>query len=137
MVRGKDAKMVFQRAFTRPPRLLFTNPVAFMFSLYYGYIYSEYLDGILAFPTHDEIPGIVFVFVIAIPLLYGSPPWSHESLPSYGWPHATIPLGYLGLGLGFLSASAVATYSQDRIYRFLSYKNGDKGQPEYRVSWIL
>jgi hypothetical protein len=40
MVSGKDAKAVFQQAFSRPPRLLLFNPVALLFSLYYGYIYG-------------------------------------------------------------------------------------------------
>lgn len=42
MVSVDEAKQVFGRAFSRPPRLLFTNPVCFLFSLYYSYIYGEY-----------------------------------------------------------------------------------------------
>lgn len=42
MVSSSDAREVFGRAFSRPPRLLFTNPVAFMFSAYYAYIYGEH-----------------------------------------------------------------------------------------------
>jgi DHA1 family multidrug resistance protein-like MFS transporter len=41
MVSGDDAKQVFGRAFSRPPRLLFTNPVCAIFSAYYAYIYGE------------------------------------------------------------------------------------------------
>lgn len=41
MVSKEDAKAVYGRAFSRPPRLLFTNPVAFAFSLYYAYVYGK------------------------------------------------------------------------------------------------
>ena len=41
MVSAEDAKRVFGKAFSRPPRLLFTNPVCLMFSLYYAYIYGK------------------------------------------------------------------------------------------------
>ena len=36
-------------------------------------------------------------------------------------------------GIGALGAAAVAALYQDRIYKHLSKRNGDKGQPEYRV----
>ena len=42
MVSTAEAKQVFGRAFSRPPRLLFTNPVCFLFSAYYSYIYGMY-----------------------------------------------------------------------------------------------
>ena len=41
MVSREDAKVVFGQAFSRPPRLLFGNPVAFIFSAYYAYIFGE------------------------------------------------------------------------------------------------
>lgn len=39
MVSRDDAKEVFIKAFSRPPRLLLGNPVCLMFSMYYAYIY--------------------------------------------------------------------------------------------------
>jgi DHA1 family multidrug resistance protein-like MFS transporter len=50
MVSVEEARAVFGKAFSRPPRLLFGNPVAFLFSAYYAYIYgrsytSTYLAG--------------------------------------------------------------------------------------------
>ena len=38
-----------------------------------------------------------------------------------------------GSGIGALGAAAIAALYQDRIYKHLSKRNGDKGQPEYRV----
>jgi hypothetical protein len=37
-------------------------------------------------------------------------------------------------GLGFFTAAFIASNSQDKIYGYLSRRNGDNGQPEYRVS---
>jgi hypothetical protein len=37
-------------------------------------------------------------------------------------------------GVGSLSAAAIAALFQDRIYKRLSRRKGDQGQPEYRVS---
>ena len=55
MVSRDEARQVFGRAFSRPPRLLFTNPVCLIFSLYYAYIYG-------ASPRaehHGPTPGVV------------------------------------------------------------------------------
>ncbi|WVQ64792.1 uncharacterized protein L199_002961 [Kwoniella botswanensis] len=116
MVSKSEMLSVYGKAFSRPPRLLFTNPVAFAFSMYYAYLY-----------------GLIYLFLTTIPLLFGSPPFSQNDLFSYGWPQGTLPLSYLGLGLGFCSAAIVAANCQDRIYKYLSKRNGDKGQPEYRL----
>lgn len=53
MVSGDDAKQVFGRAFSRPPRLLFTNPVCAIFSAYYAYIYGE---ARVTAHSHHEVP---------------------------------------------------------------------------------
>ncbi|RXK41266.1 hypothetical protein M231_01416 [Tremella mesenterica] len=116
MVSRQDAKTVFGRAFSRPPRLLFGNPVCFIFSAYYAYIYA-----------------IIYVFLVSVPLLYGSPPFSRPGLFSYQWPQYTLSLAYLGLAVGFAIAVVVASNAQDRIYKYLSKKNGIGGQPEYRL----
>lgn len=36
-------------------------------------------------------------------------------------------------GVGFFSAAYVASQTQDRVYKYLCEKNGDKGRPEYRL----
>lgn len=40
MVSRDEARSAFGRAFSRPPRLLFGNPVALIFSVYYAYVYG-------------------------------------------------------------------------------------------------
>lgn len=117
MVSSEQARAVFGRAFSRPPRLLFTNPVAFIFSAYYAYIY-----------------GIIYLFLVTVPLLFGAAPFKYPGLFSYEWPQNTLSLSYLGLAVGFLTSATLAATTQDRIYRYLSTKYKDDGQPEYRVS---
>lgn len=108
---------VFKLAFIRPFKLLFTNAIALSFSTYYAYIY-----------------GIVYIFIICIPLLYGRPPFSEpDVLFAYQWPTAVMALGYVGITIGFFSSASLAALLQDRIYRKLCQRNGDNGQPEYRL----
>lgn len=42
MVSQSEAKAVFRRAFSRPPRLFLFNPVCTIFAIYYAYIYGTW-----------------------------------------------------------------------------------------------
>lgn len=44
---------------------------------------------------------------------------------------------YQFTGFGFLSAATTAANLQNRIYAYLCTRNGDSGQPEYRVNPTL
>ncbi|OCF30330.1 hypothetical protein I316_08034 [Kwoniella heveanensis BCC8398] len=111
-----EARAVYAKAFSRPPRLLLTNPVAFAFAMYYAYVYA-----------------VIYVFIVNLPLLFGQPPFSHPPLFSFSWPQATLPLAYIPIGMGFFTAVGLAARYQDKIYKYFSKRNGDKGQPEYRL----
>lgn len=115
MVSRAEASDAFYKAFTRPPRLLFGNPVAFLTCVYYSYLYS-----------------IIYMFLIGTPMLFGPPPFKVPGLFSYEWPRGTLALAYVGSAIGFGSAALTAATQQDRIYKYLARKNGDNGQPEYR-----
>jgi DHA1 family multidrug resistance protein-like MFS transporter len=117
MVSRDQARQTFRRAFSRPPRLLFTNPVCALFALYYGYLYA-----------------CIYIFLVTIPLLY-THQTQYPNLFSYEWPQYTAGLAYIGLGIGYLIASVTGSTQQDKIYRRLSARNKDNGQPEYRVSF--
>ncbi|GAA5827948.1 hypothetical protein JCM11251_005660 [Rhodosporidiobolus azoricus] len=109
-----QAKEVFKKAFTRPPRMLM-NPVCTLFSLYYAYVYA-----------------IIYVFLVSLPLLFER----HDTptgIFSYNWPAGTAGLPYIGLGIGFLSSAFTAATFQDRIYKALSKRYGSNGEPEYRL----
>ncbi|GAA5909400.1 hypothetical protein JCM6882_000972 [Rhodosporidiobolus microsporus] len=109
-----QAREVIKRTFTRPPRMLM-NPVCTLFSTYYAYVYS-----------------IIYVFLVSLPLLFDihNPP---TGIFSYNWPAGTAGLPYIGLGIGFLSAAFTAATFQDRIYKALSRRYGNNGEPEYRL----
>lgn len=114
-VSRSEAGDAFSKAATRPPRLLFGNPVALLICIYYAYLYS-----------------IIYVFLVSTPLLFGPPPFKVNNLFSYEWPRGVVALGYVGSAIGFFSAALTAATQQDRIYKYLMRRNEDSGQPEYR-----
>ncbi|TXT08900.1 hypothetical protein VHUM_03028 [Vanrija humicola] len=116
MVSADQAKTAFSSAFSRPPRLLFMNPVASISSVYYAYIFS-----------------ILYLFVVALNKLFGRAPYNDPKLFSYLWPQATVGLSYTGMALGFFAAAMTAALYQDKIYKYMSKRNGDNGRPEYRL----
>ncbi len=98
MVSADDARHVFGRAFSRPPRLLLGNPVAFIVLAYYAYIYGRHRLHKASFVELMESLAIIYVFLVSVPLLFGSPPFSRSGLFSYEWPQSTLSLAYVGMG---------------------------------------
>ena len=120
---SKQAKSKFTLAMTRPFRLLFTNPICAIFSVYLGFVYGE-----------------IFIFLTQHPLLFqrreppiGPPDHDApdvERLPTYGWTPGQAGLSYIGLGIGFIVAMLINAMFQDSIYQRLVASNG-------RVGWFL
>lgn len=93
--------------------------------------------------------ALIYLFLVSIPILYGSQPYTRPTLHTYGWPQATLPLAYLSLGMGYCSAAFFAATFQDRIYKHLAARKARKeagleekelsrdetqrGEPEFRV----
>jgi MFS family permease len=119
LVPGQAAVAKTKLAFSRPFRLLFTNPICASFSLYMGFIY-----------------GIIFLFLTQHPLLFQQRDMAQEDeprpedLPTYGWRPGPASMTYLGLGLGFLTAALINVLLQDAIYHRLTASRG-------RVGWYL
>lgn len=44
------------------------------------------------------ISALIYLFLVSIPLLFGSAPFNRPGLFSYEWPMNTVSLGYVGLG---------------------------------------
>jgi hypothetical protein len=42
--------------------------------------------------------AIIYVFLVSVPLCFGSPPFSKDGLFSYSWPQGTLSLSYVGMG---------------------------------------
>lgn len=111
---SEQAKAKWKQAFSRPFRLLFTNPICAIFSLYLGFCY-----------------GIIFLFLVEQPLLYqrreGREDPSPDKLPTYGWRPGPASLSYAGLGVGFLIAAMLNAFLQDPVYYRLTASSGRVG----------
>ncbi|CAO1618849.1 unnamed protein product [Jaminaea pallidilutea] len=146
---SKEVKTKWKQALSRPFRLLFTNPICAIFSIYLGFCY-----------------GIIFLFLVEHPLLYerrdphffeeerghgfshfsarqgpGSSPGGPgggggggggsgrgSDLPTYGWDPGLAGLTYAGLGIGFLLAAFCGAMLQDPIYQRLTASRGRLGK---------
>lgn len=111
-----EARIKIKQALSRPFRLLFTNPICAIFSVYMGFCY-----------------GIIFLFLTQHPLLFqrrDGPDAPPPKLPTYNWDVGTAGLTYLGLGAGFLVSMSINVFIQDAIYQRLVASNG-------RVGWFL
>ncbi|EPQ27580.1 uncharacterized protein PFL1_04718 [Pseudozyma flocculosa PF-1] len=107
-----EAKAKIKQAQSRPFRLLFTNPICAIFSLYLGFCY-----------------GIVFLFLTQHPLLFQERDADEDlptdaELPTYSWTLGVSGLSYLGLGLGFLASALTNVLVQDNLYRRLVQTDG-------------
>ena len=152
MVSADDARVVFRRAFSRPPRILFGNPVAFMFSAYYAYIYGQpsvfrlQLQLIihsqrLSTSSWSASPCCSDLHRSAVLVCSRTLGRSQRFLSATsGWVSLSLfasdnPCQSSGSAIGFAIAATTAANAQDKIYKYLKKRNGDVGggQPEYRV----
>lgn len=98
---------ILGRALYRPFRLLGTQPIVQVISLYQAYIY-----------------GLMYLLLSTFPGLWTGK--YHESVGIGG-------LNYISLGLGFWLGTQITAPLNDRIYRNLKKKNNNTGRPEFRV----
>ncbi|KAG6916738.1 hypothetical protein DXG01_005558 [Tephrocybe rancida] len=96
---------------TRPVVMLYRSFICFVLSLYMAFLYGIYY---LMFATFSQ--------------------FFHDT---YGFDAGIGGLAYIGLGLGFFSATIFAAKTADRVYKYLSDKNGGKGTPEMRIPSIF
>ncbi|KAJ7368887.1 major facilitator superfamily domain-containing protein [Mycena albidolilacea] len=92
---------------SRPAVLLFCSPVCFLLSLMYG---------------------IYFLMFATFSSLFAG---------TYGFTTGTGGLAYLGLGVGFIAATAFSARSANGVYIHLAKKNGGKGEPEMRIPPLI
>ncbi|PPQ86651.1 hypothetical protein CVT25_006835 [Psilocybe cyanescens] len=91
----------------RPFEMLFRSSVCFILSLYMAFMYGIYY---LMFATFGSLFSTV-----------------------YGFKAGTGGLVYLGLGIGFFSATIFGAKFADKIYKNLGSKNGGICTPEMRI----
>ncbi|KAK7722036.1 hypothetical protein SLS63_009317 [Diaporthe eres] len=95
-------------AVVRPTRMLVTQPIMQLITLYIAYLFGLFYLIISTFPT-------VFSDVY------------HESLSISG-------LNYISLGVGYIVGAQANAHVTDRLYKHLKAKRADnKGLPEFRI----
>ncbi|KAH9899742.1 multidrug resistance protein 4 [Cubamyces lactineus] len=96
---------------TRPFILLTRSIICFLLSAYMALMYGIYYLMFAVFP--DIFTGI------------------------YGFSIGIGGLAYIGLGVGFFSATLFGAYFADQVYAHLVAKNGGKGKPEFRIPALI
>ncbi|ORY65032.1 major facilitator superfamily transporter [Pseudomassariella vexata] len=102
-------------AFTRPFRLLATQIIVQVLSLYMMYLY-----------------GLMYIVLVSFPNL-----WSSPQPRGYGESVGIGGLNYVSLGLGFGLGAQICALLQDRIYAALKRRYKEPGRPEYRVPMMI
>ncbi|OAA44417.1 MFS multidrug transporter [Metarhizium rileyi] len=101
-------------AFTRPFRLLATQPIIQVLSLYVMFLY-----------------GTTYLILSTFPTLFET---------KYGQTPGILGLNYISLGVGFGLGTQVCAPLQDRIYAALKRRyvpDGGPGRPEFRVPMMM
>lgn len=102
---GPTPTQLLKRTAIRPLRILFLSPVAFLLSLYTGFIY-----------------GLIYVLFTTFPEVY---------IGTYGFTTELSGLVYLGLGLGMLISLIFCIFLGDRL--MTNGKTNRSGKPERRL----
>lgn len=105
----KTLSQTLRTSLVRPFRLLATQPIVQVLTLYMAYVY-----------------GILYLMLSTFPTLWTSPQYYDESVGIGG-------LNYISIGLGMLLGTYISAYMNDRVYRRLKHRNGDVGKPEFRL----
>ncbi|EFY87225.1 MFS multidrug transporter [Metarhizium acridum CQMa 102] len=101
-------------AFTRPFRLLATQPIIQVLSLYLMFLY-----------------GMIYLIFSTFPTLFAT---------KYGETPGIIGLNYISVGVGFFLGTQVCAPLQDRVYAALKRRHvpdGGPGRPEFRVPMMI
>ncbi|KAI1380219.1 MFS general substrate transporter [Hypoxylon crocopeplum] len=104
---GKSLFSTIGSAVARPSRMLATQPIVQVISLYMAYLFGLFYLLLSSFPSVWED-------------VY------HESVGIGG-------LNYISLGVGYVVGAQVSAQVNDRIYMRLKNKRGNVGQPEFRI----
>ncbi|KAF9262296.1 MFS general substrate transporter [Marasmius fiardii PR-910] len=92
---------------SRPVMLLCKSFICFILSLYMAFLY-----------------GVYYLMFTTFPALFSN---------VYGFNTGAGGLAYLGLGVGFFISTVFCARFADRVYEYLSQRNGGKGTPEMRM----
>ncbi|CAK4032177.1 related to multidrug resistant [Lecanosticta acicola] len=93
---------------TRAIRILTTQPIVMIMSLYQALVFSSMYSLYSQYST-----------------IWSAPPYEFSTMQ--------IGLAYLGPAIGFCFTAIFIVLFIDRLYRYLAKRHGDEGQPEYRL----
>lgn len=111
VVEGVSDLTLFQKVkqnSTRAVRILLTQPIVAILSLYQAIIFSSLYSLYAQYET-----------------IWSSPP--------YNFTQTQVGLAYLGPGTGFVIMAIISIIFIDKIYNYLSRRNNNDGFPEYRL----
>ncbi|KAF4594382.1 hypothetical protein EYR40_009186 [Pleurotus pulmonarius] len=98
---------IMTKSLTRPFMLFFSEPILQVLGVYMAFIY-----------------GVFYLFLTTMPLVFEG---TYHQRPGIAGLH------YIAIGVGLTGASQFNARAMDRIYAYLTKKNGDNGRPEYRL----
>lgn len=99
------------KAFRRPFRLLFTQPIIIALALYMAYLY-----------------GLMYLMLSTFP-----PLWENV----YGQATGMASLNFISMGLGFFLGTQICAPLNDKIYRRFKKQHNNVGKPEFRVPMMI
>ncbi|KAJ1558237.1 hypothetical protein HK096_002771, partial [Nowakowskiella sp. JEL0078] len=97
----------------RPFRLLATQPIVQVLSLYMSFLYGK---------------RVLYILLSTFPQL-----WSDR----YNEPTDIAGLNYISLGLGMFLGSQITARISDKLYATLKARNNNEGKPEFRVPLMI
>lgn len=106
-----DIHIMLSRYVVRPFRMLFTEPILFLMSLYQGFVY-----------------GLMYLSMTAIPIIFRD---------GYGWKGGNFSLPFLSLFLGCVISSVLGIIIFGRLYGKLLQKSGQAMLPEARLPQMM
>ncbi|KAK2463962.1 hypothetical protein APHAL10511_004013 [Amanita phalloides] len=104
-------KQIFARAMIRPFALLAMEPIIQLIALYMAFAY-----------------GLLYLFLTSMPSIFIDT--YHESVAISG-------LHYFALGIGLYIAAQANARFIDRVYVYLKTRNGNVGEPEFRLPSVF
>lgn len=102
-----SGRKIFRKSLIRPWKLLFSEPIVFLLSLYLAIVY-----------------GTLYLLFSAFPVVYSE---------QRGWSAGLTGLSFLGLMVGFLLALLFTVFIENPRYTRFLHKNGGSAPPEQRL----
>lgn len=95
---------------SRPLKLLFTHPMVFGLGSFMAFTY-----------------GFMYLMIVTFPTVYEV---------RYGYAVQIAGLMYLPMGIGYIAGVILFTIGIDKVYHYLTKRNGGVSKPEYRLPFL-